>query len=126
MAINPTAEEMRLRVPPSRGQVPDWTPAPITDLHREALAVLTEVWKLSPEVRLGQLMAHLEFLAEAHLGKGFGTIEDDELIAILYRHRAELRARLQGVPNQTPQPTGAAISVSGSSTLPDAVPAEER
>ena len=65
-----------------------------SDLQREALAVLTEVWTLSPDVRLGQLLAHLGFLGEVHLGKGLGDIDDDELIAVLYRHRAELVARL--------------------------------
>jgi hypothetical protein len=88
------------------------------DVQREALAVLAEVWALSPDVRLGQLFAHLGFLGEAHLGRGLGYIEDDELIAILYRHRAELVARSQGTPNQAPQRTGSAISISGSSTLP--------
>jgi hypothetical protein len=43
-------------------------------------------------------------------------IDDDELIAILYRHRAALTARLEGMPSQTRQPTEAAASVSGSST----------
>ncbi len=71
----------------------------IPDVQHEALAVLAEVWALSPDVRLGQLFAHLGFLGEAHLGKGLGYIEDDELIAVLYRHRAELVARMQGVPN---------------------------
>lgn len=98
----------------------------MTDLQREALAVLSEVWFLSPDVRLGQLMAHLGFLGEVHLDKGLGYIEDDELIAVLYRHRAELKARLEGMPNEVLQPTGAAISVSGSSTLPQAAPAAER
>jgi len=65
-----------------------------TDLQREALAVLAEVWALSPDVRLGQLMAHLGFLGEAHLGRSLGYI-DDELIAVLYRHREELLARTQ-------------------------------
>ena len=97
----------------------------MSDVQREALAVLAEVWALSPDVRLGQLMAHLGFLGEAHVGKGLGYIDDDELIAVLYRHRAELRARTEGAPNQAPQPTGAATSVSGSSTLPDAAPAAE-
>ncbi len=90
----------------------------MTDVQKEALALLAEVWELSPDVRLGQLMAHLGFLGEVHIERGLGYIEDDELIAILYRHRAELLARLQGTPNQAPPPTGAAISVSGSSSLP--------
>lgn len=33
-----------------------------TDVQREALAVLAEIWELSPDVRLGQLFAHLGFL----------------------------------------------------------------
>jgi len=97
----------------------------MSDVQREALAVLAEVWALSPDVRLGQLMAHLDFLGGTHVGKGLGYIEDDELIAVLYRHRAELRARLEGAPNNPLQPTGAPSSISGSSTLPEAAPAAE-
>ena len=39
----------------------------ISEMQREALSVLAEVWALSPDVRLGQLMAHLGFLGEAHV-----------------------------------------------------------
>jgi len=95
------------------------------DVQRQALALLAEVWALSPDVRLGQLFAHLGFLGEAHLARGLGYIEDDELIAIMYRHKAELLARLQGTPDSAPQPPGAATSVSGSSTLPEAPPAAD-
>jgi hypothetical protein len=65
--------------------------------QQEALAVLAEIWSLSPEVRLGQLFAHLGFLGECHLGRGLGYIDDDELLTILYRHRAELLARSEGL-----------------------------
>jgi hypothetical protein len=95
----------------------------MSDTQREALAVLAEVWALSPDVRLGQLMAHLGFLGEVHVGKGLGTIEDDELTAILYRHRAELRARLEGMPPEPLPSAGPATSVSGSPTQPDAATA---
>ena len=88
-----------------------------TDLQREALAVLAEVWALSPDVRLGQLLAHLGFLGEAHLGRGLGTIEDDELLAILYRHKAELLARSENSPAPAPEQPGPGTSVSGSPTL---------
>ena len=91
----------------------------MTEIQREALAVLAEVWELSPDVRLGQLMAHLGFLGEVHVGKGLGDIEDDELIAVLYRHRTELTSRLEGTPNEALQPAGAATSISGSSTKPE-------
>ena len=96
------------------------------DTQREALAVLAELCSLSPDLRLGQLLAHLGFLGEAHVGKGLGYIEDDELIAVLYRHRAELQARAEQAPNQSPQPPGAAVSVSGSSTETRAAPAPEQ
>jgi hypothetical protein len=92
----------------------------MTDIQREAMAVLAEVWALSPEVRLGQLLAHLDFLSDAHVCKGLGYIEDDELIAVLYRHRAELRARFEGTPDPALPPIGSTTSVSGSPTAPAA------
>jgi hypothetical protein len=93
----------------------------MTDIQREALSVLGEVWTLSPDVRLGQLISHLGLLGEAHVGKGLGYIEDDELVAILYRHRTELRNRLAGTDLALP-PAGADTSVSGVSTLPQPAP----
>ncbi len=87
----------------------------MTESQREAIATLSEICTLSPEVRLGQLMTHLDLLAESHLKKRLGDIEDDELTAILYRHRAELKARRQGLPGIE---NSATTSVSGSSTEP--------
>jgi hypothetical protein len=72
----------------------------MTDQQREALAVLADVWGLSPDIRLGQLFAHLGFLGEIHLGRSLGYIDDDELLSILYRHRAELLARSEGMASQ--------------------------
>lgn len=65
-----------------------------SDTQTQMLAVLGEVWSMSPDVRLGQLLAHLGDLGEAHIGRNLGDIDDDEMMAILYRHRAELAARL--------------------------------
>jgi hypothetical protein len=90
----------------------------IPEVQKEALAVLAEVWALSPDVRLGKLFAHLGFLGEAHLGRGLGYLEDDEIMAILYRHKAELEARLRGVPDDPSRNRAAtATSVSGSPML---------
>jgi hypothetical protein len=71
-------------------------------IQSEALAVLAEIWALSPDVRLGQLFAHLGFLGEAHLGRGLGVIDDDEMLSILYRHREELEARSQPAAGRQP------------------------
>jgi hypothetical protein len=46
-------------------------------------------------------------------------IEDDELLAVMYRHSAELLAKIQGTPDQTPRPTSVASSVSKSSMAPE-------
>jgi hypothetical protein len=61
--------------------------------QREALNVLTELCELSPDVRLGQLLAHLGFLGEDQVGRTLWDIEDDEFLAVLRRHKAELAAR---------------------------------
>jgi hypothetical protein len=98
----------------------------MSDQQKEALAVLAEIWELSPDVRLGQLFAHLGFLGEVHLGRSLGYIDDDELMSVLYRHRTELVARLEGPPKQLLQPTGAAMSVSPGSTPSGAAPAAEQ
>ncbi len=91
----------------------------MSDTQREALAVLAEVWAMSPDVRLGQLLANLGFLGEVHAGKGLGYIEDDELIAVLYRHRTELRSRLEGLEDNALD-SAAATSISGSPISADA------
>ena len=66
----------------------------MTELQREALAALTELWQLAPDIRLGQLMTHLGLLAEDQLGRTLAGLDDDELLSVVYRHRAELQARL--------------------------------
>src|SRR6188472_3953419 len=67
--------------------------AMIPPTQREALAVLAEVCELSPDVRLGQLLAHLGFLGEDQTGRTQWDIDDEQLLAVLYHHRAELVAR---------------------------------
>lgn len=92
------------------------------DVQREALSLLAELGSLSPDVRLGQLFAHLGFLGEAHVGRGLGYIDDDELLAVMYRHKAELVARLQG-SCQPPAVAATGLSVSGSPVSPSDVSA---
>ena len=87
------------------------------ETQREAISVLGELCGLAPEIRLGQLLSHLSFLGESHIGRGLADLEDDELIAIMYRHRAELRARLKGVADPVLPPLSDQTSVSGSSIL---------
>jgi hypothetical protein len=69
------------------------------NVRQKALAVLTELAALAPDVRLGQLMAHLGFLGEDQFERTLWDIEDDELLAVLHWHRCELLARRQPTAN---------------------------
>ena len=69
----------------------------ISVTQSEALAVLAEVCELSPDIRLGQLLAHLGFLGEDQTGRSLGNIDDEQLLGVLYHHRAEL-IRRQSLP----------------------------
>jgi len=97
----------------------------IPPTQREALSVLAEVVDLSPDIRLGQLFAHLGFLGEDQTGRSLGNIDDEQLLAVLYHHRGELSARLPNVPPQALRPTGAATPVAESSKVAQTAPAAE-
>ncbi len=98
----------------------------MSDLQKEALAVLAEVCELSPDIRLGQLFSHLGFLGEAHLDRSLGYIDDDELLSILYKHRAELQARLvEDVPRQMLKHASAGLLPSHGSEIAEESPKAE-
>jgi len=65
----------------------------ITDTRQNFLETLSAISALVPEMRFGQLMATLGFLAEDASEHTIWEIEDAELLNILERHRAELAAR---------------------------------
>jgi hypothetical protein len=71
----------------------------IPPTQREALAVLVEVCAISPDVRLGQLLAHLGFLGEDQTGRSLWDIDDEQFLAVLHHHKAELAARQSDSPN---------------------------
>lgn len=80
----------------------------IAEVRQEALAVLAELAALAPEIRLGQLMAHIGFLGEDQVECSLWDIEDNELFAVLSRHRSELLARQQSAPTELLQQSGRA------------------
>ncbi|HLN27185.1 MAG TPA: hypothetical protein VK395_05535 [Gemmataceae bacterium] len=85
--------------------------------QREALTVLAELCELSPDVRLGQLLAHLGFLGEDQTGRSLWDIEDEQLLAILYHHRAELLGRQPDSPDPLLHPSGSAGSAPQNSAI---------
>ena len=88
----------------------------IPSTQQEALAVLAELCDLSPDVRLGQLLAHLGFLGEDQTGRTLWDIDDEQLLAVLYHHRGELVARTSDSPNQSLHLTGGATPLT---TIPN-------
>ena len=61
----------------------------------DALAEIAAVSEISPDVRLGQLLAHLGMLGEDDTGRTLWDLDDEQLLAAVRRHRAELAARTQ-------------------------------
>lgn len=74
----------------------------ISSTQREALSVLGELCELSPDVRLGQLLAHLGFLGEDRTSRSLWDIDDEQLLAALYQHREELVGRQTASGNLSP------------------------
>jgi hypothetical protein len=66
----------------------------IPNTRQQLLQSLASISALAPEMRFGQLLATLGFLAEDRSNHRVWDIEDGELLEILERHRAELSQRL--------------------------------
>jgi hypothetical protein len=71
------------------------------------LAALARLSDLAPDVRIGQLVAHLGVLSEDEGGHGLGDIEDADLVTVIQRHYEELAQLTSAAPTQ-PVKTGAA------------------
>jgi hypothetical protein len=80
--------------------------------QREALAILAELCELSRDVRLGQLLAHIGFLGEDQTGRSLWNIDDEQLLGVLYHHRAELAARFDVASSLPLPPFSAAAETS--------------
>ena len=65
----------------------------MTSVRQEALRVLAEIGELSPEVRLGQIVANLSYMARGLTSESIWDMEDDELLDAAQKHLAQLRSR---------------------------------
>ncbi len=65
----------------------------INPVRQEVLQAPTEISELAPEVRLGQLIANLSYLARGLSNESIWDMEDDELLAAARKHLEEWRAR---------------------------------
>ena len=69
----------------------------IPQIQQDILRRLTTLCELSPGVRIGQLVAHLGFLAEDMFDRSLWDINDEQLLQVIDRHAAELASRQSNV-----------------------------
>jgi hypothetical protein len=65
----------------------------INSTRDEAIRVFAELSELCPEVRLGQLMANLSYLARGATNESIWDMEDEELLEAAKRHLEDWKAR---------------------------------
>lgn len=61
--------------------------------RHELVEKLADLQQLSPDVRFGQLLANLGLLVEDQTDQSLWDVEDDRLLEIMERHRADLIGR---------------------------------
>lgn len=65
----------------------------ISPIREEILEKLQRVSALAPELRFGQLIANLAFLAAGPWNETLWDLEDEQLLAALKQHLADLSTR---------------------------------
>ena len=69
----------------------------IDPVRQEILEVLTEISKVAPEVRLGQLVVNLSYLARGLSSEAIWNMEDEELLKAARSHLEQWSSR-RGAP----------------------------
>ncbi len=62
-------------------------------VRQELLRVLAELSEVCPDVRLGQLIANLSYVARGLSNESIWDMEDNELLEAARKHLEEWRAR---------------------------------
>ena len=76
-----------------------------TQTRQEILHILSELSERCPEVRFGQLVANLSYLAKGPANEAIWDMEDEELLAAARRHLEDRRKNEAPLPNRVLQPT---------------------
>jgi hypothetical protein len=66
----------------------------IPTTQHELIEKLIDIHQLSPDIRFGQLLANLGFLVEDQTDGPLRDVEDDQLLAVMEKHRIDLARRL--------------------------------
>ena len=90
--------------------------APPVPVWPMILEKLSRICRLSPNIRVGQMLAHLGFLSEDFGGQSLGVVEDESLLAVAERHLADLTAC--GSTTQPAMPPETDKAVAARPTMP--------
>jgi hypothetical protein len=69
----------------------------ITPVRQEILRKLEQLSDIAPDMRFGQLIANMAFLAAGPFDETLWDLEDEQLLAAIEQHLADLSRRQQGV-----------------------------
>jgi hypothetical protein len=69
----------------------------ITAQRQEILQLLAQLSELTPDVRFGQLIANLSYLALGPTNEAIWDMEDDQLLGAIRKHLADLSDRAVNV-----------------------------
>jgi len=69
----------------------------ISSIRKEILRLLGEISGAAPEIRFGQLVANMAFLASGPWNETLWDLEDEQLLSALQNHLADLESRHQDV-----------------------------
>ena len=76
-----------------------------TQLRREILDVLSELSECCTDVRFGQLIVNLSYLAKGPTNEAIWDLEDEELLAVARKHLQERRNKQAPRPDEALRPT---------------------
>ena len=63
------------------------------EVRRQLLQVLGDLGEYTPDVRFGQLLANLSYMAKSFTAEAIWDVEDEELLEAAESHLAELSER---------------------------------
>jgi hypothetical protein len=63
------------------------------EVRRELLRVLDDLGEYTPDVRFGQLLANLSYMAKSFTAEAIWDVEDEELLSAAKSHLKELSER---------------------------------
>ena len=66
----------------------------IPTAQHELIEKLADLHHLSPDIRFGQLLANIGFLVEDQTDCPLRDVEDDQILAVMEKHRVDLARRL--------------------------------